>query len=58
MEIEFIIKILFKLTNKDIMNLFNLDFYYCFTIYIYISVSNLKSGWIILIAICNLLQKL
>jgi len=44
-EIEFIIKILFKLLNKDIINLSNLDFLYKFFI--------LKSGQIILITMCK-----
>ena len=47
-EIEFIIKILFKLLNKDIISLSNLDFF--FILYRFFI---LKSGRIILIALCN-----
>ncbi len=50
-EIEFIIKILFKLLNKDIINLSNLDFL-VLLYYILYKFFIMKSGQIILIAIC------
>ncbi len=50
LEIEFIIKILFKLLNKDIINLSNLDFL-VLLYYILYKFFIMKSGQIILIAI-------
>jgi len=51
LEIEFIIKILFKLLNKDIINLSNLDFL-VLLYYILYKFFIMKSGRIILIAMC------